>query len=1839
MESDIDLFSQTSESVHAHNAKKKPGSDLALASKPRKNELNDFSCNIKEKLWWLREPLKWAKPYAKAELESLAKSLGEDAIEQLKTIEKTLGFPLKDKQKIAIIKWLSGSQQSKIKAGKKTDLVKAMVKQEAYRTSFTNYYNWGCFISKAATYTNSALTACINLSDISPEALTGMTAYIFEGIVRPMELYVIDLVNNKLIVAGFSRLPIPISAKIGCSVALSILLTKPGWDEIEKIARYWVRALQKKLGEKADIEILTQVDTPKDLHLRAKSIIEAIIAGYYAREFGHENGIRMFSQLCFPTQTMRSEFQLESTVDYNQIFPEFDSSPQESAAISSDAGHQSDAHHDFQRLPTFDIHPVATLEGDMGIAGEVVVPLNPKTTLNFTGQVSKRQSSQIGLNLGGGVSHVLHSSNPTRLNGHVNVMATPNAVNALIGGGLNRVSDSGTHYSAGGFVTLTKSGLMSGGLAGSVAIAEGALEFGYTVAEGFYVSCTTTALSTAGCICIAGIVVVAAAGFTTSRLLEKRDANLFVFLTKDIKSNRALGKLVHQFFRENGLSKNKQARLDRAWADTSGLSDNDKYGRAILKYHFENATPDAIAAFNTNDAHKLVELYDKAFTDALRPLDDCIKAGKFHDACNISDELIKLFPHESSIFLETKKSLLACINLTTYNSALSILSKDGADKAYNWFNAQLDKSASASQCRLGLYIEMTERGALPTQLVDREEMKDFFLKGQVESTFYFTNEQQALCHYGLASLLSKESVSLHSQNILENLQKAYELDPYNQCFVYALADFHCQRHEFTKARVVLNNALVLVSDSVSIFAYALANRHCRRFEFDEAKEVLRKAGLHDNTVYLNKIEKMQLAFSLGFATFRLIVDGLIKNKLITYTQASYLSKIQELVNIAQPWVELELQSQAQEQVGKILAHQLELQFNYDDAKIQAYHDLHYTELAKNLSTIQNYLLVIKIGRRAIKLLVDDTWDNTFEKFDFWFDDVASPIVSSLIAGVVCVSAAETLKTSIETLNLAEAALQEAAPYGETILSIEYYQQLKDNPLLAAQNVLEASNNVFWARVNMGACIVIPIFMGINKYYYQPLRDEGDAPLSVHGIFSEKFVQGVAKVGGLYLSGRFIYFVANSKHTLDAAVWLAQYCPSIVVTTSTAAAGLITGTYNAAAVALPELGNEIAQEASKAWLALHPVGQAVIVVATFASVSTLSYKSYNYFWYNNSISNITAKLKLGREKPEEAKQYFEHAQNLNKAVLDYWKTDKEALSLKDLICVYSDLNIGTSASVKNALDICNTRIEADPEDKVFRLARSNVLIKLIQLTQATQIDYELALTTENADLEKNKLYVSIGSGNLNYAVLDITGQPVSGVIALKTLDCSLTELKNIEELVDYLPKIREETSRRGHTSADNLKIYYKDASLNNQKSIKDNPKSFEPYFQKLQLEQMQGHYVAMLDAVRQLKSIYGLSKKGRTELENNETEIFGAMRALSERVALSQLERLQSTIKYFIAHKGNGAEEDGFITNVKHAIDSLITSSQSARNYFSESAVADWSMANIKNIANDSEFIYEAQKEEVMFSLEEDSKNWLLHAENYVADIKQNEASIIKCIDEIQVDWSKCVNSYSSQVDKCLKALDKRLFDLKNDAVEACSLEELKLVLNNQINEADKKILAELSTVDVVPFQNETKELSKHIPEFKKMLEASILDIDKQLEHLVERNIVRLVTTTFIEAASTILKLTLHSISDNHTRLSQRQIIDLPRWGYGTVSNIPKMQKNSLFLAVDSKSKQPTSAAISFGLFSSSTKKEINKSQPLFSSSAKPSCTLFVKNPSPSLFKVKESNLYGEKRYAKTTQTK
>ncbi len=165
-----------------------------------------------------------------------------------------MGFPLKNKQKITIIKWLSGDQQSKIKAGKSAEFVKSLVTQEAYRDSISVIVKWVGRISDVAKYLNAGLTACVNLSSSDPNALQGVTAYLFEGLARPGELYILQQVNKQLILGFVVRASMPVVIQIAAPVAIATLVTKPLWNAIEKNVRHFIRSLQT--NENTDVVIV-----------------------------------------------------------------------------------------------------------------------------------------------------------------------------------------------------------------------------------------------------------------------------------------------------------------------------------------------------------------------------------------------------------------------------------------------------------------------------------------------------------------------------------------------------------------------------------------------------------------------------------------------------------------------------------------------------------------------------------------------------------------------------------------------------------------------------------------------------------------------------------------------------------------------------------------------------------------------------------------------------------------------------------------------------------------------------------------------------------------------------------------------------------------------------------------------------------------------------------------------------------------------------------------------------------------------------------------------------------------------------------------------------------------------------------------------------------------------------------------------------------------------------------------------------------------------------------------------------------------------------------------------
>ncbi|WP_367608389.1 serine hydrolase domain-containing protein [Legionella sp. W05-934-2] len=122
------------------------------------------------------------------------------------------------------------------------------------------------------------------------------------------------------------------------------------------------------------------------------------------------------------------------------------------------------------------------------------------------------------------------------------------------------------------------------------------------------------------------------------------------------------------------------------------------------------------------------------------------------------------------------------------------------------------------------------------------------------------------------------------------------------------------------------------------------------------------------------------------------------------------------------------------------------------------------------------------------------------------------------------------------------------------------------------------------------------------------------------------------------------------------------------------------------------------------------------------------------------------------------------------------------------------------------DVTST-LEFDPDSKLGeKYAYSNEAIYYLQQVIEKLYEPQLALMPENDSFEQNKLYVSINPPNLRYTIVDLTGVVKSGTIDLKTLNCDLKKLANVQELNHYIPKILEEVAKRGHTS--NLEVLAK-----------------------------------------------------------------------------------------------------------------------------------------------------------------------------------------------------------------------------------------------------------------------------------------------------------------------------------------------------------------------------------------------------------------------------------------------
>lgn len=360
---------------------------------------------------------------------------------------------------------------------------------------------------------------------------------------------------------------------------------------------------------------------------------------------------------------------------------------------------------EFDRSLTFYTQFISTYDENIGISERINIPLSPQTEFDIISSLSSRLINNPQRNLDTSLTSQINILDPSFQKTYV--------TSTQIGVECNHYPNSQivNNINGSAFFTITDAGAVSFSIAGTIAAFDNALVIGYNTTQGLYIS--FTALSSVGIACGVATFIVVAAGYTTLRLLEKRNANLFSFLDNNVKENRALGKLVHQLIREEGLSRNKQKRFIRAM-NTPNQSPADTYARTIIKYHLDNPTPESIAAFKNNEDSTLIDLYIKAYSDGITRLNNYMKNNDILSAYNTNKELLNIFPNEQDLIHNIEllaKSKGFFDNQKILDSALQQLTSIGHTQAYANFNAHINNEFFPDFYRLSFALALKQKAA------------------------------------------------------------------------------------------------------------------------------------------------------------------------------------------------------------------------------------------------------------------------------------------------------------------------------------------------------------------------------------------------------------------------------------------------------------------------------------------------------------------------------------------------------------------------------------------------------------------------------------------------------------------------------------------------------------------------------------------------------------------------------------------------------------------------------------------------------------------------------------------------------------------------------------------------------------------------------------------------------------------------------------------------------------------------------------------------------------------------------------------------------------------------
>ncbi len=978
---------------------------------------------------------------------------------------------------------------------------------------------------------------------------------------------------------------------------------------------------------------------------------------------------------------------------------------------------------------------------------------------------------------------------------------------------------------------------------GSILTADGAVSVGFSSTYGWFIS--FSAMTPWGVVALSAAIVGIGAGLLTKKLLDKRAENFFPFLDNQLKPNKKIAKFV-ALSCEKSLTKKAQEKLQQAFQQSKMSA--DAAGReflSILQYFQTHRSIEAIAALKNHDYQQLIALYDHAFRAGTAPIYKDIEAGRFQDAYQKCVQSQQNFLENDSL-LVLKNSILDIIKFQEMVEPIY------AEIEASHYQEAYQKCIQAQQIFPDNPSLMVLKKNVSTQIAYYEALHILDKQGCDAAMQHFvghTDMQENLVRHQFAlsvafvnhGNLSDSTIDYCKESIQRFLEIPDISDVEKGTAHFCQAYFLSLKKDYASRQTMLTEletAHKWNKASASI-ASLLAKEYARRFQYEQARTTLQHAGEPTTIVDLAMIEHHQLSLMI----FSNMIDYVMP--FLKFMQPNHvrgLLKAEQIIALTSSGAFLLWRYQAELHINAQQQRELAYFFGHCSAEEKAIYEalLPYDQNLQQLRKLQLSISVLIFVHHIVAHLApkDKSWDTSL-RYSGAGLDVANTAALSALSWV-------NMQRAFEKRSQALGVYRAAIEQSDTAVALS-------SSMDSMLSLLDAAASAFF--------VLVPVCSCIDRNYYGPRRNAGHASMSAPEIMLQDLIWLTAEVGGLGLGVSLLYhYRAGIDDMLRYVVNNTSTNPEAIHAGIDLARQQLEAWSQEGIELTKDVLQKIVENLDK--IPTPTPEQLAIGLGAAIVVAGGTYVYLRQKWYNNGINNTKIQLQKMRQDPQNAALYINEAEKYNTIVLTHYADDATALSQKTEIAV-NKLLLQSGFAEENKSDDKNNKKDIPYEVYLERRQHVNHALALCdQAMLAEQCSPALTVLRFETLLHAVKIAAAIHNARKTHHNQQI-------VINL---------LKSARENVEAISE-KSYWSRFG--------LYW----LNGEG---------EEYWKKtLELEMLESHFVAVLNAIKKLETYHTSSMDWLDQLHDWRTQVHQAMQLFSKNIAVENQKALTAVSSQFL----------------------------------------------------------------------------------------------------------------------------------------------------------------------------------------------------------------------------------------------------------------------------------------------------------------------------------------------------